>query len=211
MVQRWGKSFLGLGRTKAGPFLLKLNGGLNVQNNQNGDKVCSHGENYSVFSTGWRPNWNRYPHALPCFLLCCCVAAYLFLSCEEENISALNWPFWCENRSLQSTETPADVDRPSACGWAFLVIDYISSFLQTDGLWFDIMWLGPSSLPASKLRSDVGMFLKGLYVLLHRTGLRKLCNLLRIYVLFWSVPRIIFNDFLNRICPILNSCSLHKH
>lgn len=44
-----------------------------------------------------------------------------------------------ENMSLQTTEPPAHVDKPSAFCCCFLVVAYIMQVLRTDGLWFGIM------------------------------------------------------------------------
>lgn len=122
------------------------------------------------------------------------------MSCEGKSTSIL-WMallMW----ECVSSEPSADVDRPFACYWAFLVMDYIINVLWTDGLWFDNHVIGSIFTSCFWNWGQMLACFSRIYMLCSREVTQEnFCNLFRIYGLFWSMLRAIFNDFSSQNSP----------
>lgn len=123
-----------------------------------------------------RPNWNS---CLNSMLFFSTVVLYQICSCLMKWVLKMpvsyGWPFWYENMSFQTTESPVHVKKPHAFCCSFLVMACIMQlFLNRWTLvWYHVIGSHLRFL-VLELTADAGMFLRNFHVLLHRTGWKKL-------------------------------------
>lgn len=121
-----------------------------------------------------------------------------------------------KNVSLQTTEFSAHVDKLHGFCCSFLAVSYIIQVFRTDGLWFDIMWLGHIFVSCFWNWGQMLAYFSGIFML-WSTGLAQenFWNLLKMYGLSWPsltlILRITLNAFLKRNFLNIKSKQLHKH
>lgn len=159
-----------------------------------------------------RPSWNSYPNSVS-FLSNHCVASGTFMSSEVGFVNAIVlWMFFLmwERTWLSKPQNPLHMLTNRIFLLFFLPRDlHNTSSQRTDGLWFDIMWLGHIFASCFWNWGQMLVCFSGIFMLWPTVlALEKFWNLLKICGLSWPsltpILRIIFHAFLYWVFSISN-------